>query len=126
MAELEEVTLGTGVTAPQEARAFVSSWLATRGLQSLRDRAELATSELVTNAVQHSIGGVGLSIEVEDHEVRIGVTDESTTMPVARATSQSEDGGRGLHILDAVTDRWGTEHLAADGKTIWCAFALPL
>jgi len=119
---MPDMTLPAGVMTPRAARAFVSAWLASWGLDYLRDRAELATSELVTNAVEHAGGDVGVRIDVEDDEVRIAVTDpDDSPVPVAGGAAETATGGRGLHIVDAMTDRWGTERLGADGKTTWCA-----
>jgi anti-sigma regulatory factor (Ser/Thr protein kinase) len=117
------MTLPAGVTTPRAARAFVSAWLASWELDDLRDRAELATSELVTNAVEHSGGSVvGVRIEVQDDEVRVAVTDAQDSMPVTRQASETDQDGRGLRIVNAICDDWGTEPLDGRGKTIWCTF----
>jgi anti-sigma regulatory factor (Ser/Thr protein kinase) len=118
---MPDMTLPAGVMTPRAARAFVSAWLSSWGLDDLRDRAVLATSELVTNAVEHAGGDVGVRIEVDDDEVRIAVTDPDASVPVTRGVSETALGGRGLHIVDAMSDRWGTERLGGDGKTTWCA-----
>jgi len=119
---MPDMTLPADVMTPRAARAFVRAWLASWDLDHLRDRAELATSELVTNAVEHAGGSVGVRIEVQDDEVRIAVTDPDSSLPLARGASETDAGGRGLHIVQAISDRWGSERLDG-GKTMWCAFA---
>ena len=120
------LALPAGDTTPRMARTFVSSWLASWGLEHLRDRAELATSELVTNAVEHAGPCVGVLVEIHDHEVlRIAISDTHDSMPIPRDIVSKDDAGdRGLRILNAITDSWGTERIDGDGNTIWCTFAL--
>ena len=123
--DMPELMLPAGATSPRAARAFVASWLASWGLERLRDRAELATSELVTNALEHTSSDVGVLIEVHPNEVRIAITDSHTSMPVTRhVVSETAEGGRGLRIVSSITDSWWTERVEGNGKTVWCAFAL--
>lgn len=97
-------------------RTFVTSW----GWPALTDAAELALTELVSNVVRHVPGQrctvlmlrrpEGLRVEVTD-------TDPSPPHPV-RGGDALADGGRGLLLVEAVTDRWGTDPLPT-GKTVW-------
>ena len=42
------------------------------------------------------------------------------SMPPRLASAQPDDeGGRGLHLVAAVADRWGTRQLAGGGKVVW-------
>jgi anti-sigma regulatory factor (Ser/Thr protein kinase) len=98
-------------TADQVAatRRFVSRALA--GCRAVAD-AVLLTSELATNAVQHSASGQGGNLAVVishvQDRVRVAVSDNGSA---SHPTVATEDGlatsGRGLILVDALADRWG-------------------
>jgi len=91
-----------------------------------RDTAELAASELVTNAIVHGAPPVELEVDIRESQcVRIAVKDTAPLLPVLtpRTTPQTSEGGRGLAIVDAVSTRWGLV-ATADGKQVWCEIAL--
>ncbi|MGW8743620.1 ATP-binding protein [Streptomyces sp. NPDC055794] len=92
------------------------------GLHELTDAAELCVSELVANVVKHvgpdtpstlvvSLGGSHLRIEVRDPDAR--------ALPTLTRASLDAEAGRGMALVDAVSDRWGVE-LAGDHKVTWC------
>lgn len=93
------------------------------------DDATLATTEVFTNAVRHGSKRpediVSVVFELSGSDLRVSVTDSSTVLPTLRDVSLLEDGGRGLHLLDALTKRWGAD-LEQDGirKTVWFTIAL--
>ena len=82
----------------------------------------LVASELVGNAVQHtSAAGTGtldVSWDVDATGVRVCVADSSELPPHVRLAGADDTGGRGLRIVDAVSDEWGVER-AAHGKRVW-------
>ena len=41
------------------------------------------------------------------------------------APSQTEEHGRGLYMVDAVTTAWGLEEVPGDGKLVWAELARP-
>ena len=74
-------------------------------------------TELVSNALRHGRGGAGVSIAALDpHGLRIEVFDESAG-DVARREPDVE-GGRGLHLVDGLADRWGVRDTPY-GKVVW-------
>jgi hypothetical protein len=46
------------------------------------------------------------------------VFDGSLTMPRIRRASETDEGGRGLQLITALSRRWGTRYTAT-GKCIW-------
>jgi anti-sigma regulatory factor (Ser/Thr protein kinase) len=83
---------------------------------------ELIVSELATNAVKYA----GTSFEVGVHTdglVRIDVSDRSPRLPEPRPASPTALSGGGLHLLEAICDRWGVE-VHDDYKSVWCEKAL--
>ena len=45
-----------------------------------------------------------------------------TRLPVPQAPSVDDDGGRGLILVQALSDRWGID-TDTDGKSVWVTFA---
>jgi anti-sigma regulatory factor (Ser/Thr protein kinase) len=107
------------------ARRLVDSAMASWGISgTAAEDAALVVSELVTNAVLHT--GTVLSVRVRrlDRGVQLEVQDGSTqppVMPIDQPDDQlaaSSMTGRGLALLAATVDRWGTDP-RPDGKVVW-------
>jgi anti-sigma regulatory factor (Ser/Thr protein kinase) len=83
--------------------------------------AHLLTTEVVTNAVVHGTGQVGLRVISGEGVLRVEVIDESPDLPVpVPLADPRRRGGRGLHIIAAMAAAWGVEpHADAAGKTVW-------
>ncbi|MFE7130962.1 ATP-binding protein [Streptomyces sp. NPDC057638] len=70
--------------------------------------ATLLVSELVTNAIRHGDGrAVLLSVEHHTTELRIAVTDGTSTLPTLHDARDDDEHGRGLHLVAAIVDAWG-------------------
>jgi anti-sigma regulatory factor (Ser/Thr protein kinase) len=84
-----------------------------------RWRVEMIVTELVTNAVRHGPGGpVELAIEAGGNGVRGEVADPGPGIrrqQLARRRA-TEEGGRGLFLVDALSDSWG---LSTDRSRVW-------
>ncbi|WP_102925509.1 ATP-binding protein [Streptomyces noursei] len=128
--------LGGAECTVAEARRFTRSTLeAWRMCPHLADSAVLIVSELVTNALRHgSVDplGMGLDFLVEErfcqawlaltrqeHGVLCAVSDGGTTAPVLRPRDELAECGRGLHLVDRLSDSWGWTPPDASGKTVW-------
>src|SRR4051794_17942987 len=86
--------------------------------------AALVVSELVTNAIQAQCHEITLKVEVDDDHLRIGVTDDAEGQPEVRRSPPTATGGRGLFLVEAVSDEWGCDRHGA-GKEVWASFSLP-
>jgi anti-sigma regulatory factor (Ser/Thr protein kinase) len=111
------------VTAPSEAREFVSGVPRMFPDAGIADDAELVTAELATNAVMHARSAFSVTVSRRDHAVRISVRDASTQVPRLRAPDPSSAAGRGLRIVSSLASRWGTE-LLPRGKIVWAELAV--
>ena len=102
-----------------DARHHVADWLRRLGIdEDIVEVAMLLTSELAGNAVRHGQGEVEMTIAVSIHTIRVEVRDSSAKLPRLRQPELYDASGRGLHIVDALATRWGTE--PADGnKVVW-------
>ncbi|MFE7749550.1 SpoIIE family protein phosphatase [Streptomyces sp. NPDC057428] len=105
-----------------EARSIVRQALADWDLAALADDAVLVTGELLVNVLLHTEGGAVLTLEVLPEPVRrirLSVQDRSSVWPRRRAPGETSTSGRGLLLLDAVSERWGIEP-RGEGKAVWC------
>ncbi|MFF3286711.1 SpoIIE family protein phosphatase [Streptomyces sp. NPDC003023] len=101
------------------ARRFAGRTLRSWGLAEEVDIALLVVSELVTNAIAHTQGEVGLDLTLSSDRLRIAVNDTSPRSPVKPADVDWEaTGGRGLLIVEATTAAWGSVPLSG-GKQVW-------
>lgn len=98
-------------------RAYLGSW----GMGELRDCAELALTELVTNVVRHVPDRhCELLILRRPQGLRVEVADRCPRLPAQGNGEELDEGGRGLLIVAAVTDRCGFDPRAdGAGKTAW-------
>ncbi|GAA1029595.1 hypothetical protein GCM10009557_18650 [Virgisporangium ochraceum] len=110
--------LSTGPQAVATARSIVRDacerWLH----REIADTAELVMSELASNAVRHARGGVEVSVALRQRYLHLSVRDRS--FEPARI---GHNGGRGLLLVDALTNGWGCTDVA-DGKVVWATLRL--
>lgn len=86
---------------------------------SRRHSVALVVSELVTNALLHGDGPICVCLERRGGQVGVAVSDAGSD-PVRRRTgSPHDERGRGLLVVDALTDNWGVEVHADSGNTVW-------
>ena len=100
------------------ARRYVRARLAAWGLDDLTDPVLLLTSELVTNALLHSGAPLVLTVQRDDVGVLVDVADGSSVPPVKRRPSATAVTGRGVQLLDLVSDSWGWTPTDT-GKRVW-------
>jgi anti-sigma regulatory factor (Ser/Thr protein kinase) len=116
--------LPRNASAPERARTELRRRLADQvPADTLRD-VELVVSELVTNAVLHGAGTLVLRLELDDDGCIQGdVVDEGGGFEYElRQEGFEQVGGRGLFLVDRLTDRWGVH----EGTThVWFAVQVP-
>jgi anti-sigma regulatory factor (Ser/Thr protein kinase) len=109
------------------ARAFVTRTLATNQVGADDDAATLLTSELVTNAIQHTKSGVeGGTVTIVvigvSRGVLVEILDEgSAGSPVVKGDLYAAEG-HGLFLVQHLAAQWGYLRDSA-GTTVW--FHLP-
>ncbi|MEU4655364.1 ATP-binding protein [Streptomyces sp. NPDC023723] len=111
--------------AVRAARSVVRGRLRDWGLDDLGDLAVLLVSELVTNALRHATGPVGVRLVPPagpDGVLRVEVSDSLPDLPRERPARPEDESGRGLYLVSAAARRWGARP-AADGKTVWFELA---
>src|SRR5690348_193601 len=109
------------------ARAFVARTLSSHQIGADTDAATLLTSEIVTNAIQHTKSGVDdgtVTIVVirVPHGVLVEVIDDGAAgTPVVKGDLYAADG-HGLFLVQHLAAQWGYLREPA-GTTVW--FHLP-
>jgi anti-sigma regulatory factor (Ser/Thr protein kinase) len=115
-----EIRLPTTMQAPAAARAFLrGAGCSTHHARTL-DEAELLVSELATNAVLHGTPPVNVRVECDGSRgLLVSVTDGSAHTPLKRAAGPEDDSGRGMLLVDVISDRWGVQTRPGTGKAVW-------
>ncbi|MBN0042894.1 serine/threonine-protein phosphatase [Streptomyces actuosus] len=104
-------------------RAAVRAW----GARDRADEIELVADELITNALMHTEGAAIVTLRVltdSDRRLRVEVEDTSSALPRRREAGESGVSGRGLLLVDLLSDVWGVE-ARGGGKCVWCEFIVP-
>jgi hypothetical protein len=98
-------------------------------MEALAQPAELTVSELVTNAVRAStdarrarqVAGeptdlpvVALRLAGDNKHLLVEVSDYDPRPPIPTVADPEHDGGRGLLLVAAVSERWGYYYPAID------------
>ena len=113
------VRLATGPAAAAEARRRVRAAIASWQIPVDQDAALLLTSELVTNAVRHEPGqAVMLVISCSRGWLRVDVHDTARTLPAVADVPADAESGRGLLLVETLSDEWGFYRTAA-GKAVY-------
>lgn len=135
-----------------EARHFAVSRLAEWGVPELADDVGLVVSELVTNALRHSGGtsrgrpgdavhregvyddpadplgsapsAIRLRLGHRAPWLLCGIMDASRAAPRRKEPDYIAETGRGLHLVESFSVRWGWRALPR-GKVVWALFRSP-
>jgi hypothetical protein len=95
-------------------------------LDKIADREPAATllrSEILTNAVVHGLGPVGLRLRRTDIEIAVIVSDRGRYRPQPRLADPTDESGRGPSLLEMLAPSWGAR-ATTDGKDVWFTLAL--
>ncbi|GAA5147351.1 hypothetical protein GCM10023340_19660 [Nocardioides marinquilinus] len=96
------------------------------GRDDLIECAEMAVSELVTNALLHAEPPIHVRVRGTHEHPRVEVADASTEVPDLPRPPLIDDDlddllltfGRGLSIVARASEAWGAE-IEDEGKTVW-------
>jgi anti-sigma regulatory factor (Ser/Thr protein kinase) len=123
--------LSRGPQSARAARRLTRNTLRDWGLAFLAEDAETIVGEFVANAVTHAAEeapepsrkatpeNLGLRLLHRSGEVICAVLDPSDRAPVLRAPGSVEEAGRGLQMVDALSDVWGWSPVVGRGKAVW-------
>ena len=95
--------------------ACLPPWLG----RHLCEKVALLVSETVTNAVLHARTPVQVRVYDYRPTVRVEVDDDDDALPVITLGGPEAESGRGVFLVTAVADDWGTAPTPGPGKTVW-------
>ncbi|MFJ3720077.1 ATP-binding protein [Streptomyces sp. NPDC090057] len=104
-------------------RDFLGKALVAWDCAHVADDALLLLSEILTNAVQHAEGPIGVRACRTDTSLTVEIGDRSLHLPQPRSATEDDESGRGLLLVRALAGDWGVRP-ADDGKTTWFSLEL--
>jgi len=144
-------TAGPDARSVGTARDFCLSTMRRWGVTDRQDDVAVVVSELLTNALRHALpqagpppgsshgfpdgpaGGPGrsrwpvrLGLIQPGQFVLCAVADPSPRPPQPKEPDYLAESGRGLHVIDALSDRWGSTVPTDAGKVVWALFSVRL
>lgn len=106
------------------AREFVSKHLVANHLAHLVEDVRLVASELATNAVAHAQTPFVVALRRTKESVWLAVIDESAKAPVHSSAGPTDLGGRGMTIVESLSESWGSSTDPHGTKSVWASFAI--
>lgn len=109
-------------TARRACERVLDEW----DLSERTDDVLLVTTELVQNVSQHTDDGGELHLSLHNDTILVEVTDTNPAVPTMPKKDHTRVGGRGLLLVAAVAQRWGTRPAAwagRRGKVVWARLA---
>ena len=111
-----DLMINGGFSAPGRARTALDAFNGSLG--ELRDDVRLIITELVTNAVLHanadSDTSIGVWVEAAPDAIRGEISHPG---PAFEARPRLDEQKYGLHLIDQLTDRWGSEPIDGQNRT---------
>jgi PAS domain S-box-containing protein len=121
-----QLSLPSNPHAPARVRRAIEK-LAGSLPGDVMEQLKLLATELVTNSCRHAAAKgdpIGVVLAVDDHAVRLAVTDTGPgfEVPDGGPAHDDDESGRGLFIVDALADRWGVD--SEGGSRVWLEMGL--
>ena len=83
------------------------------------ENARIVLSELVTNALTHSLDVFRLALCLNDDQILLEVWDRADGMPSVGLPHGLAINGRGMFLVDTLSKEWGVRPEEEGGKTVW-------
>jgi anti-sigma regulatory factor (Ser/Thr protein kinase) len=100
------------------ARRFVTGIIDDAPVE-MRESVAVMVSELSTNALVHAASCFDVVVDRSESAVTVAVTDWGEGSPELQSPGSAEPHGRGLRIVEALSDEWGIISSSDEAKTIW-------
>lgn len=117
-----EILLSSQAGSARKARSFVGQHLIEHRILHLVEPVRLVASELAANAIMHATGPFTLTLAGTDGTVRVAVEDEMPFAMGSRSAPVVAVSGRGLSIVDVLSQEWGVTTERPGSKTVWASF----
>lgn len=113
----------------QQIRRIVSAQLRYWRLDPLIDAASTGISELLANVHRHARPDKRCAVKLTlvSDRLTVAVSDHDPRLPHPQPMEPTATTGRGLAMVEAMTDSWGTDLLPDDtGKVVWFVLRTPM
>jgi signal transduction histidine kinase len=124
--------LGAVPEASPCARTLAKVMLLTWGLLEFSESVELLITELVSNAIKVTREltdpvrpPIRLRLSANGAGVLIEVWDANPRLPVLSEPDYLAESGRGLHLVETISNKWGYYFTKPIGKVVWCFIEAP-
>lgn len=109
----------------RQVRRIVSAQLRYWRLDPLIDQAALGVTELLTNVHRHAQPDKMCTVDIKLllDRLTVSVHDHDPRLPTLKVADPLDVCGRGLALIEAVSESWGVRAEGDTGKVIW--FTLP-
>ncbi|WP_283137201.1 ATP-binding protein [Rhizohabitans arisaemae] len=121
--------LAPEAVSARASREFTKETLRGWNLQDLYGDAQLVVSELVTNALRYGLreadrlpGDRPIQLRLLQMRSQMACAVRDLTADAPIMASDFAETGRGLHLVDALTARWGWTPHGLRGKIVWALF----
>jgi len=112
--------LSSHPTSAGAARRFVRDVLHQSSAGLREEPVLLCTDELVTNAIVHVQTDIEVVVRLDADVIRVEVHDQSDRPPLRQMSHVDAEAGRGLQLVEALSERWGVDTGAGGGgKAVW-------
>jgi anti-sigma regulatory factor (Ser/Thr protein kinase) len=112
----------------QQIRRIVSAQLRYWRLDPLIDAASTGISELLANVHRHARPDkqCAVKLTLATDRLTVAVADHDPRLPHLQPMEPTATTGRGLSMVEAMSDSWGTDLLPDDGgKVVWFVLRTP-
>jgi anti-sigma regulatory factor (Ser/Thr protein kinase) len=114
-----ELDLPMGPDAAARSREFMGTAICRTHHGTSIENTQLLVSELVTNGVRYGAPPVVLRVECESPQsLLVLVRDGSPELPKVTHAEPEDESGRGMFLVDYISDEWGAEP-TDHGKVTW-------
>jgi anti-sigma regulatory factor (Ser/Thr protein kinase) len=113
------LTLAADLSSIGQARQFLRAALDEWSADGYNLAAPQVLTELATNAALHARSAYTVHLRLEPGALLVEVTDSSPVLPQQRHYGTGATTGRGIALVEALSETWGVES-SPTGKTVWC------
>jgi len=113
------------LTSLSEMRRWITTVLGDLDEDDLYD-VLLVASELASNVYDHTPGPGQIRIRRDEPgQILLEVDDVSPHLPTQGHSRLGGHRGRGIVMIEHVTEEWGVRPLTGQGKTVWALIRVP-
>ncbi len=113
------LTFPAELSSVGKSRAFLRAALGDWGVDDYDFGAAQVLTELAANAALHARTAFTVHLVLEPSALLVEVTDSSPVPPQRRRYGTEATTGRGIALVESLSDTWGVES-SPTGKTVWC------